>query len=199
MRPLLLALLAACGSEHPAQVPSKSDTGVDAPAVSDVPCGGACGAGTTCVAGRCEVEATDVPAVDVSAEDRGGTDAGTPQDAAEDRPVVVDVLMDAGPSCPVGEALCGGRCVNTMTDRDNCGGCNQRCGTGDPARRLVYFCEQGRCMTRCEARWGDCNPTIEGCETELSLAGNCGACGRMCPRTQPCIPTPDGGAFTCRP
>ncbi len=52
-------------------------------------------------------------------------------------------------------------------------------------------------MLACEQHWGDCNPSIEGCETELRSAGNCGVCGVVCPRTQPCVVVTDGGPFVC--
>ena len=74
---LALLLLAACGSE------------TSAPSPADVPCGGACGLGTTCVSGRCEaVDAgpTDTGAMpdllDVQAAD-APSDAPAPDTATE--------------------------------------------------------------------------------------------------------------------
>ena len=192
-------MMLACGSEQSAPTPQQPDTGVDAPSVTDVPCGGACGLGTECVSGMCIL--VDAGTSDASAEDRAQTpDASSLHDATEDRPGVVDVTVpvDTGPTCPSGETLCAARCVNTQSDPANCGGCDMRCGM-DPTRHLVARCAAGLCMTVCEQHWGDCNPAIDGCETELRSAGNCGTCGRMCARTQACVPPSDGGAFRCTP
>ena len=195
---LLLILLTACGSQETAQTPPTPDTGVDVFVAPDVQCGGACGPGTVCEQGRCVV--ADAGVVDAPTDDRAATASGAPQDAAEDRPVTVDVLVDTGPTCPTGETLCAGRCANTMTDRDNCGGCDMHCGTGDPSRHLVFFCASGRCTSGCESHWGDCDRMLpNGCETTLRREGNCGTCGTMCTRSQSCAGAGDGGAYICVP
>ena len=33
-------------------------------------------------------------------------------------------------NCPVGRTLCTSRCVDTLTDSNNCGACGNVCGTG---------------------------------------------------------------------
>lgn len=128
---LALLLLAACGSETPAPPPA------------DVPCGGACGSGTTCVSGRCE------------AVDAGPTDTGAmpdlldvqAADAPSDAPVdaTPDVARDVETRCtPNTLAYCirpkfGGSCLDLQTNPMHCGACNSPCPSAAPE------CVAGRC------------------------------------------------------
>ncbi|MCU0690529.1 MAG: hypothetical protein MUF54_03935 [Polyangiaceae bacterium] len=76
----------------------------------------------------------------------GGQDSGGPDDAGQ-KP---DVVMDAGAAldaydadsecdaCALSTACCGGRCINTMNDPLNCGGCGKTCMAG-------RVCESGAC------------------------------------------------------
>lgn len=71
-------------------------------------------------------------------------------------------------TCPVGEILCGGRCVDPASDAANCGAC----GTACDARAA---CVRGAC---------DCAPGLSACgEACVDLASDpahCGACGISC-------------------
>ncbi|MEE3083106.1 MAG: plastocyanin/azurin family copper-binding protein [Candidatus Thermoplasmatota archaeon] len=42
--------------------------------------------------------------------------------------------------CPEGQTECGGECVDSSSDDNNCGGCGQTCGAGET-------CEDGSCVT----------------------------------------------------
>ena len=44
--------------------------------------------------------------------------------------------------CAEPEALCGGRCIDTQTDPDNCGACGTRCAR-------IEACVAGRCALQC--------------------------------------------------
>jgi hypothetical protein len=92
-----------------------------------------------------------------------------------------DAAMDAGldsasvrDSAPV-EAGCGP--TNTVT---NCGQCGAAC---DTTHSTPSACTGGACQYTCNAGWGDCQPAppdTNGCETPLTTALNCTACGVAC-------------------
>lgn len=83
-------------------------------------------------------------------------------------------------TCQSSERLCGGTCVNTMTDSQNCGDCEILCGTSSS-------CEAGDCV--CEGTTSDCNgdpsdgcECPEGCDGTQCAASTCtyeqeNACG----------------------
>jgi hypothetical protein len=94
--------------------------------------------------------------------------------------------------CGPGLTLCGGggedySCVDLLNDRENCGACNNNCGTSSK----LATCEQGRCRDSCAPNFADCDgDPSNGCEVNLMIDGsNCGQCGRWCNTTagQPCI------------
>ncbi|MBI5501324.1 MAG: hypothetical protein HY907_13850 [Deltaproteobacteria bacterium] len=77
--------------------------------------------------------------------------------------------------CPSGTESCGGTCVNTNTDHDNCGGCGNSCGEA--------VCNAGRCV--CSGVGLElCGTT---CENTQSDPANCGDCGHACPTGQNCV------------
>lgn len=71
-------------------------------------------------------------------------------------------------TCPVGEILCAGQCVDPASDAANCGACGTTCD----ARAT---CQRGAC---------DCAPGLSACGTScVDLASDpahCGACGIAC-------------------
>ena len=182
MRALLCLTLFTLGC-YSAPLPTPADDVTDGG-----PCGGACGAGTVCVAGACAVAdagardagiaALDVPAVDLG----GPVDAGV--DAGVDVPAV-DVGVDTGPA----DALPAG-CVSTTPG--NC------CGVACPApANGTALCGGGRCgIASCAANYGDCDGnTANGCETDTRRsAANCGACGAACTTGRACVA---GACVTC--
>lgn len=81
--------------------------------------------------------------------------------------------------CGNGETSCGGTCVDTTTDVNNCGSCYDICGT--PSNGIAT-CTTSKCGVACNVNYGDCDAdATNGCEADLlSDAKNCGACGRDC-------------------
>lgn len=168
MRPAVLALLAsltACGSEQPAPPLPKPDSGVDVPADIDVPCGGACGAGTACVAGRCEVVAADVPPPIDTSDDRATSpdamdvartditsDAGSDTSDANDAPPFIPDIPT--PTDDAGNLLCGMNPggVTCISDND-CARCIPRfegnpwcCYSEAPGVRAICLASSRPCV-----------------------------------------------------
>lgn len=57
-------------------------------------------------------------------------------------------------ACKAGLTKCGTTCVNTTTDGQHCGGCNNPCGTGET-------CQGGTCV----GGGGECSPSCAGGQT----------------------------------
>lgn len=187
----IAALLAACSSDPP-PAPAEDAPGLDA--AEAAPCGGACGAGTVCELGRCVAVIGLDAALDVA---DAAADAPAQDSPAE---VAVDAAAPDAPAvaCDAGLTNCGGTCVDTTSDRTNCGGCDRQCGA-NPDRHFFGACVESRCVSRCDLNWGDCDGNLSnGCETDLRGAGACGACNTRCARNQGCQPR-DGGVFGCAP
>ena len=56
-----------------------------------------------------------------------------------DMPVDAAVPVDDASACPSGFTQCD-RCVDLLTDRDNCGRCDSRCHGGDQDRCVLGEC-----------------------------------------------------------
>jgi hypothetical protein len=82
-------------------------------------------------------------------------------------------------SCTGGTVDCGGVCVDTGTDPQNCGGCGTVCS----AANGTAGCTGGNCVvTGCDPGFADCaGGYADGCETTLGTDQNCTACGDDCP------------------
>lgn len=98
----------------------------------------------------------------------------------------------ASSECPAGRATCSTSrftCdVDLMTDRNNCGACGAAC----PGRtfRETYECVEGSCVMQCNAYplFLDCDGIPDnGCEIDPSTNDNCGACGKTCDPSTPCL------------
>ncbi len=88
-------------------------------------------------------------------------------------------------ACPAGLVACGGDCVDTDTDVNNCGSCNNRCDYDN----AQASCVQGQCsLGDCFAGFGDCDRDgTTGCESDLSSdLQNCGACDNRCDPDEVC-------------
>ena len=78
--------------------------------------------------------------------------------------------------CPVGQALCDGRCVDTSADAAHCGSCSTACATGS-------VCDAGACHELCAQGETQCGAN---CVSLQSDPQNCGVCGKACAAGQYC-------------
>ncbi len=67
--------------------------------------------------------------------------------------------------------------INTQSDTQNCGACNNEC-TNDHGSTV---CNKATCVPTCQGLWDDCDSNPDnGCEQSLSQLDSCGACGQLC-------------------
>ncbi len=87
------------------------------------------------------------------------------------------------PACSGTLKPCGGSCIDTASDADNCGACGKACLTYP---NMNSTCSGGTCGYACFYKYGymyqDCNKnTADGCEVNLFTdKNNCGSCGKVC-------------------
>jgi hypothetical protein len=81
----------------------------------------------------------------------------------------MDATLDV--QCAAPEVACGGRCVDTQSQREHCGACGNAC----PADQV---CTLGRCAFSCPTGQQVCNGA---CVTLRTDRQHCGACGNACP------------------
>jgi len=101
---------------------------------------------------------------DAGATDAGVADAGTPDSGTP----------DAGPPCSGDELLCGGACVDPLTDEANCGDCDVVCATGGTCAGGACTCGSGELV--CDG----------ACLDVTSDDMNCGGCDVVCPHLSTC-------------
>ena len=90
--------------------------------------------------------------------------------------VAADASQEAS-ACPSGQASCGGVCVSTSKDRDNCGVCGKSCASGE-------VCSRGACATSCGGGTTQCGDSC----VELAVdPDNCGTCGNACTGGKVCL------------
>ena len=111
------------------------------------------------------MDATTTPVRVVDASTDGATEASPTGDGSTCATAHVDggVMM-----------ICQGQCVDIQTDKDNCGGCNQPCGTTGAT------CQGGVCQ--CTSPQVVCGSQCVDTTTDES---NCGFCGHNC-QGNPC-------------
>lgn len=89
---------------------------------------------------------------------------------------------DGPPMCvascaATGLTACGQQCVDLQTNVTHCSGCNATCRINN----AEAVCVAGQCaVSRCLAGYGDCDPGLEGCETNLGTFYDCGSCRDSC-------------------
>lgn len=127
-------------------------------------------------------DATVPPVLDATSDVR--VDSGAPIDSAG-VDSTGDSSMDGADTtappetspCPAGRSLCGGVCVNTENDVDNCGDCGTKCPEGADAIRT---CVARTCGTVCTGKFAKCGGTTCSINVAAHVA-NCGTCGNACP------------------
>jgi hypothetical protein len=177
-----LVSLAACGT--PSVVADSAPDSHDGAPIADV------------IPMDAAVDVLDDTAPDVVSSD---TVADVP---ATDVPPT-DGLVDALADVPVGEgcgdaSLCDGTCVDTSTDPHHCGGCENDCSVLAHVTGAVT-CTAGACVLTgaCAAGFGDCDGDANnGCETSLTDAAHCGACGIACSGATPTCASGSAG-YAC--
>ncbi len=87
-----------------------------------------------------------------------------------------DLGLPDGESCPAGRVQCGAGCVDTLTDRDHCGDCGQRCPDSQ-------MCVQGLCQNECPQGQLRCDGVCVNLNTSQA---HCGSCGAVCPQGLVC-------------
>ncbi len=77
-------------------------------------------------------------------------------------------------ACPSSTTRCGTACVDTSTNQDHCGACDQACADVPNGQGI---CQQGRCETACDEGFERCGDT---CVDLSHDPDNCGRCGYGC-------------------
>lgn len=80
-------------------------------------------------------------------------------------------------SCPAGQTICTGRCVDVSSDRENCGECGRICASEAP-----LICVEGECVSDPD---GECAPGTDrcgddGCRDLSQDIDHCGECFNAC-------------------
>ncbi len=102
----------------------------------------------------------------------------------------VDMAGAACAHCAAG-GCCNGKCVDVMTDKNNCGHCGMVCATGSSCVGGACGCKSGNTNTTCGAGQ-TCCPNGLGCKNTSNDAENCGACNHACNMGEECT------SGTCR-
>jgi hypothetical protein len=110
------------------------------------------------------------PVADATGDGRNAGDAANGSPAVGDEP-------DEGLICPTGVTLCGGRCVETDSDPENCGACGQACSPGT-------VCSGGGCIVVCLGGSTLCGVA---CVDTRDDPSNCGSCGARCAVGMVCV------------
>ncbi len=105
-------------------------------------------------------------------------------------------------TCAPGYADCSGAgagCTTDLSQPASCGACGRDC-TDLPHVSGPATCAAGACTipsSSCTSGYGDCNgDPSDGCETSLTQATACGACGNVCSGAAPLCANV-GGTYQC--
>lgn len=76
--------------------------------------------------------------------------------------------------CGTGQSWCGDHCASTLTDLNNCGGCDKVCSAMSHGSAS---CSGGTCTLSCASPYQECDGV---CSNYATDPVNCGSCGRSC-------------------
>jgi Stigma-specific protein, Stig1 len=88
-------------------------------------------------------------------------------------------------SCPTGQQICSGACVDPKIDPTHCGACDKTCAAGE-------VCSQGACALQCGGGTTKCGSLCINTQNDPS---NCGACDKACAGGEVC--SQSACALTC--
>lgn len=129
-----------------------------------------------CSDGRCLFLACVVPFANC---DQDLTSNGCEVDLSIDTSNCGACAVDCqGGDCTSGVCGCGGTGnIDLQTNPLNCGSCGNVCSFAHAGASCVAGnCQQGACSVG----YGECDAAAAGCETDLKVDGNCGACAVTC-------------------
>jgi hypothetical protein len=147
-----------------------------------------------CVQGACAIAVCDAGWGDCDNNASNGCETPTDTPSSCGACGALCAAADATESCKTGACGCSGACpsngfgncngncadgcetsLETLTD---CGACGRACAPP----HATASCATGACViATCDAGWGNCdNNPSNGCETPLTTASSCGACGALC-------------------
>lgn len=79
--------------------------------------------------------------------------------------------------CPGASPLCcDGKCVDSATDEANCGTCGTACST----LNATPTCMGGSCQFACTPTFAHCTTGNTGCDTKVDTVSKCGGCAIDC-------------------
>jgi hypothetical protein len=127
-----------------------------------------CGRCGVCIKGRCTGGDTGrCTACQVCSQD-GSACVGVPDGSG-----VASEYYSCGPDAHGGLWCCGGQCVDTLIDINNCGACGNACTGGTSCQYMAG----GGVGCRCRDGETECNGTCANLQTDPN---NCGQCGHVC-------------------
>jgi hypothetical protein len=148
-------------------------------------CGNKCKASESCINGEC----TLIPSCPLGSFACGNNCCGVSQTCDPN-------TLTCTPSiCQSGQTQCGSVCIDTSSDRFNCGGCGITCDIEEQCisgKCVSSTCGNGKCdltenCSTCSQDCGSCQcsaPTPDLCNGRctniLSDSSNCGACSNEC-------------------
>ncbi len=91
----------------------------------------------------------------------------------------VCVLGECSDTCPDGQEVCNGSCMDVSADPRNCGGCGRVCSFPNASEP---GCADGGCVLgECDSGWGNCDDyDVNGCEEALGTPEHCRDCDHVC-------------------